>query len=64
MKKKKDEALKCPLFEAASHFRGVTATHHETDCLKERCAWFNDDANNCDPMGLLLQSGAIAADKD
>lgn len=45
--------MKCPLsitgeLTADKEFIGAAA-----DCLKEECAWWSEELNQCDPTGLL-----------
>ena len=45
--------MKCPLLIMASlHLRRDIANPN-TDCLKEKCAWWSTEMNQCDPTGLI-----------
>lgn len=42
----------CPFLGVAKPQQeiGLTSEH---DCLKDSCAWWSKDTNQCDPTGLL-----------
>ena len=45
--------MKCPLL--TKYFEADTEVfyHEPTDCIKEECAWWSQDLNQCDPTGLI-----------
>lgn len=52
-KRREEKAMKCPLFQAGWLMKDNVGTSSEADCLKEDCAWWNSELNQCDPTGLL-----------
>ena len=45
--------MKCPLIGVANPAEWRRESPTEADCLKEECAWWSEEHNQCDPTGLL-----------
>jgi len=45
--------MKCPLFVTDYMLKVGEAPTHQADCLKEECAWYQKDLENC----IVYQAG-------
>lgn len=45
--------MKCPLLKNDLFIDGEWFSRKASDCLKEECAWWSVEMNQCDPTGLL-----------
>lgn len=45
--------MKCPLMFAGDTSTGLEYGEAQCNCLKEECAWWSEDEDQCDPTGLL-----------
>ena len=45
--------MKCPLREVSVYDKESVHHWEQADCLKEDCAWWSKEMNQCDPTGLL-----------
>ena len=52
-KEKGGRPMKCPLLTMVAYPITEPISHTDRDCLKEECAWWSSELNQCDPTGLL-----------
>ena len=45
--------IKCPLYKAATLMRDSLVEDINVECDKEDCRWWDKEAQQCDPTGLL-----------
>ena len=45
--------MKCPLILHAILTSAGRLDWKEADCIKEECAWWSVETNQCDPTGLI-----------
>jgi len=45
--------MKCPLLTDKNYGEQLERTMAKGDCLKEECAWWSDEMEQCDPTGML-----------
>ena len=54
--------MKCPLLVAGDNAQPSCDMTTQTDCLKERCAWFDKDQEQC--ADLLISTGLWVISKE
>ena len=51
--------MKCPLLQAGWLMKDNVGTSSEADCLKEECAWWDREAQECALLSIGARLGTL-----